>query len=394
MTETVNVPLSIYLHIPFCTTKCTYCAFNTYTNLENLIPSYVTALAEEIRYVASTSPYRSVHTVFFGGGTPSLLNPQQFGFLLDQIDAYFHLTSTAEVSVETNPNDLDDAYLRSLRRLGINRLSIGMQSAVENELKLFARRHDNDAVARALTAGRRAGYDDINLDLIYGAPHQTLESWRTSLEQALHLQPEHLSLYALGLEENTPMESWVRRGKLPSPDDDLSADMYDVATETLDGAGYVQYEISNWAKPGHQCQHNLQYWRNLPYIGLGPGAHGYAAGVRYDTVLSPHRYIKLMTQNTQGNSQLAFPRTPATNHAVIVDKTNEIAETLMMNLRLTHEGVSRSNFYQRFGVDLVELHHDTLYKFERYGLLHIEADAVRLTQQGRLLSNAIFRELV
>jgi oxygen-independent coproporphyrinogen-3 oxidase len=383
------VPLAIYLHIPFCRTKCTYCAFNTYTNLDSLIEPFVDALVHEIRI--ASKPNQKVHTVFFGGGTPSLLTPEQIKRILTAIEASFSVLPDAEISLEANPNDITGDYLSELRRIGINRLSLGMQSANLSELTLFARRHDNDQTVQAVSAARAAGFDNLNLDLIYGVPHQTLSNWDWSLQQMLTLQPDHVSLYALGLEDGTPMQEWVAKGRLPTPDDDLTADMYELATEKLANAGYEQYEISNWSKPGHQCRHNLQYWRNLPYAGFGPGAHGYADGVRYSTILSPQRYIKALQDSS---ASYIFPNTPATHETVIVDRAEEIAETLIMGLRLTQEGINRQTFDQRFGIDLVELHRPIIEKYVTYGLLHVEDEVVRITQQGRLLSNMIFRELV
>lgn len=384
------VPLAIYLHIPFCSTKCTYCAFNTYTNLDSLIDPFVDALIHEIHIGGMSKPGEKVGTIFLGGGTPSLLTPKQIGRILTSIYAQFDVLPDVEISLEANPNDITKGYLSELRQQGINRLSLGMQSANLSELKLFARRHDNDQTAQAVSAARGAGFDNLNLDLIYGVPHQTLENWDWSLQQMLALRPDHISLYALGLEDGTPMQEWVAKGRLPSPDDDLAADMYELATEKL-AADYEQYEISNWSKPGHTCRHNLQYWRNLPYAGFGPGAHGYADGVRYSTVLSPQRYIKAL-QNV--NESFVFPHTPATHEAVVVDRAGEIAETLIMGLRLTQEGINRKSFVERFDIDLVELHRPIIEKYVNYGLLHVDTEVVRITQRGRLLSNMIFRELV
>ena len=392
MTPQTDQSLSIYLHIPFCTTKCTYCAFNTYTNQEKLIPAFVQSLADEAAYVARQNPYSSVHTIFLGGGTPSLLTAKQFNTILSSLKDHFTISSDVEITIETNPNDLDTIYLKSLRELGINRLSIGMQTSNMGELTLFARRHDHAAVIKAFKAAREAGFDNINLDIIYGAPYQTIETWQQTLDDVFTLQPEHVSLYALGLEEETPLLDWVETGRVPTPDDDLAADMYELATITMVKNGYEQYEISNWSKPGYACRHNLQYWYNLPYIGLGPGAHGFAGGVRYDTILSPQRYIKAIQQHP--DQSLVFPRTPATNNAIQVDQKNEIAETLIMTLRLTQEGVDRQIFEKRFGIDLLDLHRATLERFAGYDLLEIKPDVIRLTEKGRLLSNTIFRELV
>lgn len=383
--------LAYYLHIPFCSTKCTYCAFNTYTHLENLIEPFVNALAREIEIVAASKPDLPVSTVFFGGGTPSLLTPEQFEQILLALRDNYRIEQDAEITLEANPNDLDREYLTALRRIGLNRISIGMQTANANELELFKRRHDNDAVVRAVSAARAAGFDNLNLDLIYGFPHQTLASWETSLRQMLALQPEHVSLYALGLEDGTPMKAWVERGRLPEPDDDLAADMYELASDVLSAHGYEQYEISNWARPGRQCRHNLQYWHNDDYVGVGPGAHGWAGGVRYSTVLSPQRYIKLLTE---AHGEYQYPRTPSTAEAVLVDRAGEISESLIMGMRLTREGISRAGFLERFGVDLLDVHGATIRHYAEHGLLSVDDERVRLTDAGRLLSNVVFREFV
>lgn len=380
--------LSLYLHIPFCSTKCTYCAFNTYINLEHLIDDFVAALGREVEIVGKG---QTVGTIFFGGGTPSLLTPEQFTRILDTIRRSFSLNPDAEISLEANPSDLSRDYLAALRRIGFNRISIGMQTANANELTLFNRRHDNDAVARAVFAARGAGFDNLNLDLIYGFPHQTMESWKTTLQQALLLKPEHLSLYALGLEEGTAMNAWVKGGRLPAPDDDLAADMYERASALLAEHGYEQYEISNWSLSGRQCRHNLQYWLNLPYVGFGPGAHGFANGVRYSVLLSPQKYIRAMREATDSYE---FPYSPATDSATVVSRDAEIAETLIMGLRLTQRGIQRPEFVRRFGVDLLDLHGGAIRRYAEHGLLNVSAERVRLTEQGRLLSNMIFRELV
>lgn len=385
-------PLSLYLHIPFCTTKCTYCAFNTYTQLEHLIPAFVEALAAEVRWAGQQAGNPPLHTVFFGGGTPSLLSGEQFARLFAAIRESFALAEGAEITLEANPNDVALAYAEMLRAVGFNRISLGMQTAHASELALFRRRHDNDAVALAVRALRRASFDNLNLDLIYGVPHQTLPGWQSTLDQALALQPDHLSLYALSLEQGTPLAAWVERGRLPQPDDDLAADMYELATEMLDAAGLEQYEISNWARNGLACQHNLQYWRNLEYIGVGPGAHGFAGGHRTATVLPIGRYIGLMSEPALRDQ--SYPHSPALESAVPVTREAEIVDTLIMGLRLTQEGIPRAQFSERFGVDLVALHPDIFRRYADYGVVSIEPERVVLTSRGRLLANSLFRELV
>jgi oxygen-independent coproporphyrinogen III oxidase len=385
-------PHSLYLHIPFCTTKCTYCAFNTYINLETLIPAFVDALCAEIRTVARAQPVTPLWSIFFGGGTPSLLTIPQFEQIFATIHENFAVSPDAEITIEANPNDLSYEYLVGLRSVGINRLSLGMQSAVESELKLFARRHDHTVVKTIWPEIRRAGFDNVSLDLIYGTPNQTLASWRITLDAMLALAPEHISLYALGLEDGTPLKDWVEQGRVATPDDDLAADMYELATDLLAEHGYHQYEISNWSKPGRESRHNLQYWRNWPYIGVGPGAHGFAGGVRYATILAPQRYIAAIQSNV--DAAYNFPRTPATVDEIEVDSDAEIAETLIMSLRLIREGVSLTDFESRFGRSLHSIHGDTIAKYTSHGLLEESDGRLRLTRRGRLLSNMIFRELV
>lgn len=385
-------PHSLYLHIPFCTTKCTYCAFNTYINLETLIPAFVDAICAELRIVARAQPETPLWSIFFGGGTPSLLTVAQFAQIFAAVRDNFVVSSDAEITIEANPNDLSYDYLVALRHIGINRLSLGMQSAVESELKLFARRHDHTVVKAVWPDIRRAGFDNVSLDLIYGTPYQTLESWGTTLDATIGFAPEHISLYALGLEDGTPLKDWVEQGRIATPDDDLAADMYESATDRLAAHGYRQYEISNWSKPGRESRHNLQYWRNWPYIGVGPGAHGFAGGVRYATILSPQRYIT--TMQSGADTSYPFPRTPATVDEVAVDLDNEIAETLIMSLRLIEEGVSLAHFESRFGRSLQSIHGDTIAKYTTHGLLEEADGRLHLTRRGRLLSNMIFRELV
>jgi oxygen-independent coproporphyrinogen-3 oxidase len=384
--------VSLYLHVPFCAARCTYCAFNTYTHLDHLIEPFTEALAREITIVGSSRPGIVLGTIFFGGGTPSMLTPAQFHRLFEAIHAVFALAPDAEISLEANPVDCREPYLRDLRHVGFSRISIGMQSAIQSELTLFNRRHTNDDVAAAVRTARRAGFDNINLDLIFGTPGQTLADWSVSLEQMLHLRPEHVSLYALTLEEQTPMKAWVDKGKMPAPDDDAAADMYEFASERLATAGYEQYEISNWCQPGYACRHNLQYWLNDDYLGVGPGAHGWAGGVRYATLLSPHRYIEAM-RAAEGRS-FTYPHTPATVDAVVTAREDAIAETLLMGLRLTQRGIVRAEFAARFGEDLLAARGGVLERFARHGLLEITPDAVRLTSSGRLLANQIMRELV
>ncbi|MEM9953585.1 MAG: radical SAM family heme chaperone HemW [Chloroflexota bacterium] len=383
--------LSLYLHIPFCRTMCSYCAFNTYTSLEHIIPQFVDALATEIRYIGERTPDMPVGTVFFGGGTPSLLNSVQYQKLFDALTTSFEILPTAEISLESNPNDLSRDYLQSLRDVGFNRISMGVQTSNAHELKLFNREHTHQHVVQAVADAQTIGFDNISVDLIFGAPHQTLATWEQTLQDTIDLNIQNVSAYNLILEGNTPLTDDIIDGKLPTPDDDLAADLYDMMTEMLANADFQQYEISNWAKAGYESRHNIQYWYNAPYLGLGPGAHGFANDVRYIVMRSPQKYIEALQAS---HDNLTFPRTPAVSKAIEVSQEDDMSETILMGLRLTQEGVSRDRFQSRFGEDIVLLKHEAIEKHVSYGLLEVLDDRIRLTQSGRFLSNAVIRDLI
>jgi len=387
-------PLSLYLHIPFCQVRCAYCDFNTYAGLNDLIVPYTQALTKEIRMVGQRAHQRTVHTVFFGGGTPSLVPLDLHAEIFASIREAFELTANCEITLEANPGTVDAIYLAGLRALGVNRLSFGVQSSHAWELKLLDRLHTYEDVVVAVAQARAAGFDGdsrgLSLDLIFALPHQTLDRWQASLLRVLDLEPEHLSLYALSLEHGTPLRSWVQRGLLPLPEPDLAAAMYEYASELLRGRGYDQYEISNWARQGFACQHNLQYWRNGPYLGFGAGAHGSAGGWRYSNVLAPAAYIARLTD---GLPQ-AFPFSPAAVERTPVSQENEMGETMMLGMRLVGDGVAEANFRSRFGVGLEEAYGRQLRHLSALGLIEWDAAGVRLTQSGRLLGNRVFREFV
>jgi putative oxygen-independent coproporphyrinogen III oxidase len=377
--------LSLYLHIPFCHARCTYCAFNTYTNAESLIADYVAAMCGELEWLGRSTKL-PVHTIYFGGGTPSVLLGQQATTILETCRRVFTVIPQAEVTLEANPGSARPDFLEQIRAAGVNRLSVGMQSARANELRMFARQHDVAAVANTIEAARRAGFDNVSLDLIFGAPNQTLDTWRESVEAALSLRPDHLSMYALILETGTALTRSIESGTLPVPDDDLAADMYELAHDLAEESGLMQYEICNWAKPGMECLHNLQYWRNEPYLGVGAGAHGYAAGIRYEVVRPIQRYIDLARSQ---DTALPFPITPSMEHNEPVDTSAAMAEHMMTGLRLTREG-----FKERFGHSIDKVFGEALAQLTGYGLLVSADDSIRLTNQARLLSNRVFLEFM
>ncbi|MDW8172569.1 MAG: radical SAM family heme chaperone HemW [Anaerolineae bacterium] len=385
------IPHALYIHIPFCKTICTYCAFNTYADRDHLIDHYVLALARELQIIADSRPGLPIKTVFFGGGTPSLLSAKHYETLLQTIQTNFILLQPAEVSLEANPNDVSKDYLEALRAVGINRISLGMQSAHERELRLFDRRHTMETTVQAVEALRAVGFENYSLDLIFGIPGQSLDDWLDTLNAAIALRPKHFSLYGLELKGGTKLKDQVAHGEVRMLGEELYADMYEAADTLMKQALFEQYEISNWAQKGYEAQHNLQYWRNLPYLGVGAGAHGYVEDMRTIVVRSPEKYIERLNGAPR---RWNFPRTPATSKATPVSREEAISETIMMGLRLVREGIDRATFYERFGLDLVELKHSALNRLAQLGMITLDKDAVRLTPRGRFVSNAILAELI
>jgi oxygen-independent coproporphyrinogen-3 oxidase len=392
---------SLYFHIPFCTHRCAYCDFNTYAGQERLIPAYVEALCNEVRGVATGAPERlPVHTIFFGGGTPSLLTPNQFEQILQTVRDLFDLSDQSEMEtcLEANPGTVTLDSLHGLRRAGFNRISFGVQSFQPGELRQLERIHDPFDVLNAVHWARQAGFANLNLDLIYGLPEQPLASWQANVKQAVELAPQHLSLYALTIEQGTPYGRWADHGLLALPDPDLAADMYEWASEYLEGQGYEQYEISNWSKPGYQCRHNLQYWRNLPYLGFGAGAHGCANSTRISDVLRINTYIERLDQDPLRSPALSFPLSPATVSQTCLTPFVEMQETMMLCLRLTQEGVAAEDFRARFGQDPMAVFGKEINELIGLGLLERArfqtSEVIRLTRRGRLLGNQVFMRFV
>lgn len=361
--------------------------------MDSLIPAYVEALCEELRWVAANNPHPSIQTIFVGGGTPSLINPDLYRLVFQTIDDVFCVEPDAEITLESNPNDLSIEYLKALKHIGFNRISIGMQSATHKILKLFDRRHNTHMVYDAVSFARQAGFNNVNLDVIFGSPYETFDDWKQTVWMLMELRPEHISMYGLELKGGTDLRLKVDSGELPDTDDDLFADMYEYASDVFADNGFEQYEISNWCQPHLEARHNLQYWRNLPYVGVGAGAHGFAGGNRYSTITLPQRYIKALSiGGNQGKFE--FPLTPAVAKSTIVNRDDDLYETVMMGMRLTREGIHRPSFLSRFDQDFVDMFPEAIEKYQQIGLIAVDTDKVHLTDAGRLLSNAVIRELI
>ncbi len=373
-------PLSLYVHVPFCATRCGYCDFNTYTAAElGSAPgasrqAYLDAVRAELDLARRVLGDREVTTVFFGGGTPTLLAAAELTGILDAIRERFRLASDAEVTTEANPESVDAEYLAALVAAGFNRLSLGMQSGVPRVLAVLDRRHTPGRVGDAVAWARAAGFGSVSLDLIYGTPGESAEDWRSSLRAALALAPDHVSAYSLIVEPGTRLAARVRRGELPGIDDDVHAAYYLIAEEELAAAGLAWYEVSNWSRPGHECRHNLAYWRSSDWWGIGPGAHSHICGIRWWNVRHPSRY----------SARLAAGESPAEAREALTPADRRI-ERVLLELRLT-DGI---------GLDIL-----TPTERSRVGQVVADghgtliADRLRLTLSGRLLADGIVRDLL
>ena len=384
-------PEGLYVHIPFCATKCPYCDFNTYAGIEAMMAPYLAALRSEIELWGAVLGGPRLDTVFFGGGTPSYLPEGSLGMLLDTIRGSFMLADDAEVTAEANPDDLHADKLASLLEAGVNRLSIGVQSLDDGLLRVLGRRHSAREALDAFRAARGAGFDNVSIDLMYGLPDQTPEQWGATLDSALDLRPSHISMYCLTLEGGTPMERDAAAGRIPVPDSDLAADMYLAAEVRTVEAGLRHYEISNWAIPGRESRHNLVYWQNRPFLGVGPGAHSYLDGHRFHNIRSPREYIRRMGPGEPRPREAGrlFESVPVVEAAEPVDRRLEMAETMMMGLRLD-TGVDAAQFAARFGEPPAEAYGEIIDELQDDGLLETVAGSFVLTPRGRLLGNEVF----
>ena len=400
-------PLSLYVHIPFCSLKCSYCDFNSYAGLEELVRPYVDALIAEMGLWSHLARGRPVATVFFGGGTPSLLPIGQVERTISAIHERFAVEPEAEVTLEANPGTVDPEYLCRLLALGVNRLSLGVQSFHDDELAVLDRIHSVAEAEETYRWAREAGFQRVNLDLIYGLPDQPMERWQASLERAIELGPDHMSLYALTVEEGTKLAYDIDHGRVPAPDGDAQAAMYEWAGERMASAGYRQYEISNWARPGQECRHNLVYWRDGDWLGLGAGAHSHLGGFRFADVYSPARYVQLV-EETGGAGLPDAPDIAALLKSMrqvtfVEEQTPELAmaDTVILALRL-NEGLSAADFRARFGRELEEVYGPRLAELDSLGLIERAPSTssgqapgrLRLTPRGRLLANEVFVRLL
>ncbi|MSZ87376.1 MAG: coproporphyrinogen III oxidase [Actinobacteria bacterium] len=369
-------PFALYIHIPFCARRCGYCDFNTYTIAElggdeSIEKQYVDALVKEIALARSIVGDQQVTTIFFGGGTPTLLPSSEIARILDAVQLQFRLSDDVEITTEANPDSVTAESLRELRAAGINRISFGVQSTTPHVLQTLDRTHNPAQVPNVVHAARDAGFTHISVDLIYGTPGETIVEWEESVRSLLTLPIDHISAYSLIVEEGTKLGAQVRRGALAMPDEDLNADKYIVADDLFTAAGFAWYEVSNWAKPGGACKHNEMYWKNNDWWGLGAGAHSHVDGVRWWNKKLPAAYIK----------QLQEESSPALAREILTDEERSFEE-LMLGIR-TREGLPLSLVsHSAAAVALA----DGNLEAEQY-----EMGRVVLTRSGRLIADALLR---
>jgi len=378
----------VYLHIPFCRSRCSYCDFATGMYEGQLADRYVDSLIREVAGWSEVDSPSAVDTIYFGGGTPSLLTPSQIKRILEVVRGRFRVVDGAEVTIELNPGDggtsaaAKQETMYEFRRLEINRASFGAQTFDDRELKQLGRTHSAADIPSTFQQLRDAGFANINFDLIAGLPNQTLSGWRRNLEQALQLRPDHLSLYLLDVHEGTPLADQIRSGMRPRPDDDLAAEMYQLMVDEVTSAGYEHYEISNFCLPGFASRHNTKYWSGSAYYGFGCSAHSYD-GVRrrWANERDVAKYVELIEQ---GRS----PLVERTN----LNEEDARSESIFLGLRLMR-GLDLADYRLRFGSDLRDRYDLDLSRLIEAGLVEIDDGLLRLTKRGALLSNEVFAAL-
>ncbi|WP_339222736.1 radical SAM family heme chaperone HemW [Paenibacillus sp. FSL W7-1332] len=373
---------AVYIHIPFCTNKCFYCDFNSYVLKDQPVMDYLRALDKEMELTVKANPPGRIKSIFVGGGTPTVLKPDEMEYFLQSVKRHFpEWSDDIEFSMEANPGTTDLEKLSVMREGGVNRISFGVQAFQNSLLTGIGRIHDTDDVYRSLENARRAGFDNMSIDLMFGLPNQTLDMLAESVDKALELGLPHYSIYSLKVEENTLFHTMYQRNQLPLPDEEDELNMYLLLMERMQAAGYKQYEISNFAKPGFESRHNMTYWRNEDYYGLGAGAHGYIGRQRHVNIKGVNPYNEAANQG--------LPRLESFE----VSREEAMEDFLMVGLRVL-DGVSRSRFRQQFGISMEEVFAGPLNKMVGAGLLDSTDDGYKLSSKGILFGNDVFAEFI
>lgn len=375
-------PEAVYIHIPFCTNKCFYCDFNSYVLKDQPVMDYLHALDREMELTVQQTPPGVIKTIFVGGGTPTVLKPDEMAFFLKSVRKHFpHWDKNIEFSMEANPGTTDKDKLQVMKEGGVNRVSFGVQAFQNELLSGIGRIHNVDDVYRSLENARAVGLNNLSVDLMFGLPNQTVEMLGESIRKALELNLPHYSIYSLKVEENTLFHTLFNKNKLPLPSEEDELEMYLLLMSEMEAAGYNQYEISNFAKPGMESRHNITYWRNEDYYGLGAGAHGYVKRQRHINIKGVNPYVEA--------SRNGLPRLDT--FEITVQEAME--DFMMVGLRM-RDGVSDQAFRAQFGSSMEEIFAPSLHKMMNAGLLEREGDIYRLSKQGILFGNDVFGEFV
>ncbi len=374
--------IGLYVHIPYCRQKCSYCDFNSYASMEGTVPEYFNALNNEISSYSDMLQGFTVKTVFMGGGTPSYVDSKYMHPLMSSLNRHMNIEGDAEISIETNPGTLTEKKLSVYREAGINRLSIGLQAWQNSLLKYLGRIHNIEDFITNYKLALKAGFNNINVDLIFGIPGQSIKDWTDTIDNISQLDITHLSCYSLKIEEGTPFGLQLEKGKLKAVEDELDREMYWLAIEKLRNNGFKQYEISNFAREGYECRHNLVYWNAEEYVGFGAGAHSYFNKKRFNNVGDIHRYSSLINNNES-----------TIENVQAIDEQDSMSEYMILRLRLV-EGVLSKDFEQRFGVALSTKYSKQIERLVSSGLADFNGNKLRLTQKGLDLANQAFVEFI
>lgn len=372
----------LYIHVPFCSSKCNYCDFNSYTGKIDLADEYFNSMKKEIEHYEQEMKYYLVDTIFIGGGTPSVVSERYISEILEECRSKFNISRDCEISIESNPGTLTIEKLGAYKNADINRISMGLQAYQANLLKYLGRRHSCGDFIESVKNAKDAGFENINADVIFGIPGQTLDEWKETLAQLVTLDINHISAYSLKIEEGTKFGSMEEAGTLIPIEDELDREMYHYAVEYLNSNGFKQYEISNFAKDGFECKHNLTYWKCVDYLGLGAGAHSYLKDIRFSNESSIEGYIDYINRGEK-----------PVDERFALEFTDKMSEYMFLGLRLT-KGVTGKEFYELFNQDLFAKYADIFLKLENRRLIEINGDNVRLTKLGLDLANQVFVEFV
>jgi oxygen-independent coproporphyrinogen-3 oxidase len=377
-------PAGIYIHIPFCATRCHYCNFATGGYESELARRYTAAACAEIEraYVSKKPEMRRADTIYFGGGTPTTLIIEQISSLIEACRRTFDIAPDSEITAEANPGSVSQSYLEELRKAGVNRLSFGVQSFDDGELQMIGRTHSAEDAREAVRMARDAGFTSISIDLIAGLPEQKMETWRRNLEEAFALAPDHLSVYLLELYKDAPLLHRVNRGELRAIDEELTVEMYFALVDEAERQGFDHYEISNWARPGFESRHNLKYWTGAPYWAFGVSAAGYDGQTRWSNTRNIHEYL---TKIESGLSPVA--------ETVELDEEDRQSENLFLRLRLK-DGVDLGEHRRRFGVDALNRYHDEIERLREAGLVEFDENRLKISRAGAVLANEVFAAFV